>query len=99
MCRASKKQAVRKTDTAIAYNSARGWSVKTTNSSGKAATISTNYLSRSTSTSNLINAFNEGTDNGNGEGLSYKEVSVMLKVVTDNTANIIRNEAEISDAY
>ena len=51
---------------------------------GNGKTIKTNYLA-----DKLINAYD-------GSTLDYKEVSVVLKVVTDDTTKIIRNEAEIS---
>ncbi|MBQ9297503.1 MAG: Cys-Gln thioester bond-forming surface protein [Clostridia bacterium] len=53
-------------------------------------TISTDYLSKENGENNLIKAFD-------GQKLSYKEVSVVLKVVTNDTSGIIRNEAEISN--
>ena len=53
-------------------------------------TISTNFLSKETDENNLIRAFD-------GHTLAYKEVSVVLKVVTNDTSGIIRNEAEISN--
>ena len=58
--------------------------------------IKTNYLSN-VSTDNLIKAFDSSIDNGNGEGLSYKEVSVMFKVISTDVTKIIRNEAAITE--
>ena len=63
--------------------------------------ISTDYLSKEnegTPGSNLINAFgkNDGTKTEND--LSYKEVSVKLRVLADNIAGTeIRNEAAITE--
>ena len=55
--------------------------------------IKTDYLSKEVSEDNLIKAFNKET-----QEIDYKEVSVMLKVVTeDTTGKIIRNEACISE--
>ena len=60
---------------------------------GKILEIKTDYLSKEVSEDNLIKAFNKET-----QEIDYKEVSVMLKVVTeDTTGKIIRNEACISE--
>ena len=63
-------------------------------SNGK--TITTDFLSKAKGEDNLIKAFDSENDNGKGSGLSYKEVSVKLKVVSTDTKNIIRNEAAIT---
>ena len=60
---------------------------------GKILEIKTDYLSKEVSEDNLIKAFNKET-----QEIDYKEVSVMLKVITeDTTGKIIRNEACISE--
>lgn len=63
--------------------------------------ISTDYLSKeneTTSGGNLIKAFGENDGTKTEEDISYKEVSVKLKVVAEDKAgNIIRNEACISE--
>ena len=63
--------------------------------------ISTDYLSREnelTPGSNLIPAFGTNDGTKTEADISYKEVSVKLKVVADNiSGTIIRNEAAISE--
>ena len=62
--------------------------------------ISTDYLSKENETTvggNLIPAFGENDGTKTENDLHYKEVSVMLKVVSDNTGSTIRNEAAISE--
>ena len=63
--------------------------------------ISTEYLSKeneTTSGGNLIKAFGENDGTKTEKDISYKEVSVKLKVVSEDKAgNIIRNEACISE--
>lgn len=63
-------------------------------------TISTKYLSKENEKldgNNLINAFGSNDGTKTQEDISYKEVSVILKVVSeDTTGTIIRNEACIS---
>ncbi len=74
--------------------------------------ISTNYLDmyggepaptegedhRVSFTENLIKAFGKNDGTKTEADLSYKEISVKLKVVSDNIAGtVIRNEAEISE--
>jgi len=63
-------------------------------------TIKTDYLSKEneTSESNLIEAFGKNDGTKTEEDLDYKEVSVKLKVVSEDTiGTIIRNEACISE--
>ena len=82
---------------AIEFNQSRYW----TYADSTLTTIKTDYLSKENETSedgNLIKAFgaNDGTKTEND--LDYKEVSVMLKVVSEDvTGTIIRNEACISE--
>lgn len=63
--------------------------------------ISTDYLSKEnegTPGSNLIEAFGKNDGTKTEDDLSYKEVSVKFKVVSDNIAGtIIRNEAAITE--
>ncbi len=63
--------------------------------------ISSDYLSKENETTageNLIKAFGENDGTKTEKDLSYKEVSVKLKVVAENkTGTPIRNEAEISE--
>ena len=66
----------------------------TVSNNGK--TITTDFLSKAKGESNLIKAFDSENDDGKGSGLSYKDVSVKLKVVSTDTKNIIRNEAAIT---
>ena len=82
---------------AIEFNANMLWEIESYDSNDRVSVISTRYLSRDTLADNIIPAFDESQDNGNGEGLSYKEVSVMLKVTTTDTTTIIRNEAAITD--
>ena len=63
----------------------------------KITEISTNYLSKEIAEGNLIKAFGENDGTKTEKDISYKEVPVKLKVVSeDKTGNIIRNEACIS---
>ena len=63
----------------------------------KIVEISTNYLSKDINEDNLIKAFGENDGTKTEENISYKEVPVKLKVVSEDKAgNIIRNEACIS---
>ena len=66
----------------------------TVSNNGK--TITTDFLSKAKGENNLIKAFDSENDDGKGSGLSYKDVSVKLKVVSTDTKNIIRNEAAIT---
>ena len=66
----------------------------TVSNNGK--TITTDFLSKAKGEDNLIKAFDSENDDGKGSGLSYKDVSVKLKVVSTDTKNIIRNEAAIT---
>ncbi len=63
--------------------------------------ISSDYLSKENETTvgeNLIKAFGENDGTKTEKDLSYKEISVKLKVVAeDKTGTPIRNEAEISE--
>ena len=60
-------------------------------------TITTNYLSKNINVNKLIKAFNSETDDGKGSGLSYQDVTVDLRVITEDTTKIIRNEAAITE--
>lgn len=84
---------------AIEFNLVNCWTIKEIDSTTKEIkTVKSDFLSESKSTSNKIKAFDSEIDNGMGSGLSYKEVSIMLKVVAnDPSIGIIRNEAEISE--
>ena len=66
----------------------------TVSNNGK--TITTDFLSKAKGDNNLLKAFDSENDDGKGSGLSYKDVSVKLKVVSTDTKNIIRNEAAIT---
>ncbi|MBP3831884.1 MAG: hypothetical protein ILA02_05885 [Clostridia bacterium] len=66
----------------------------TVSNNGK--TITTDFLSKAKGEDNLLKAFDSENDDGKGSGLSYKDVSVKLKVVSTDTKNIIRNEAAIT---
>ena len=87
---------------AIEFNSNYYWTFKDKdiNKDGKIEFLESNYLSKeveSAKNSNLLKAFDSKNDDGKGSGLSYKELSIMLKVTAPNTyEKIIRNEAEIS---
>ena len=63
--------------------------------------ISTDYLSKENETTvggNLIPAFGDNDGTKTEDDISYKEVSVMLKVISeDTTGTVIRNEACISE--
>ena len=63
--------------------------------------ISSDYLSKENETTvggNLISAFGENDGTKTEADISYKEVSVMLKVTADNiSGDVIRNEACISE--
>ncbi len=63
--------------------------------------ISSDYLSKENETTvggNLIKAFGENDGTKTEKDLSYKEISVKLKVTAENkTGTPIRNEAEISE--
>ena len=63
--------------------------------------ISTDYLSKENETTvggNLIPAFGENDGTKTEEDIHYKEVSVMLRVVSDDTSGtVIRNEAAITE--
>ena len=60
-------------------------------------TITTNYLSKDVSEDNLLSAFDRENDDGEGSGLSHKDVTVKLRVTTENATKIIRNEAAITE--
>ena len=87
---------------AIEFNSNYYWTFKDSdiNKDGKIEFVESTYLSKETETTengNLLKAFDSINDDGKGSGLSYKEVSIMLKVTAPDTYDkIIRNEAEIS---
>ena len=75
---------------AIKFNRNQLWTFDDSDPTEK--TIRTTYLSKDTSTTNLIKAF----DKKNGI-LSYKEVSVKLKVTSTDSTKVIRNEAAITE--
>ena len=87
---------------AIEFNSNYYWTFKDSdiNKDGKIEFVESTYLSKETETTengNLLKAFDSANDDGKGSGLSYKEISIMLKVTAPDTYDkIIRNEAEIS---
>jgi len=82
---------------AIEYNQNRYWVY----ADNTLKTIKTDYLSKEnekTSNANLIPAFGKNDGTKTEADISYKEVSVKLKVVSENVAGtIIRNEACISE--
>ena len=94
---------------AIEFNQSKYW----TYADSTLTTIKTNYLDiyegqpapnngtedkREKTTKNLIKAFGANDGTKTESDLDYKEVSVMLKVVSENvTGTIIRNEACISE--
>ena len=86
--------------TAIKFNRNQLWAFDSSDTTGK--TIKTTYLSKDTSTTNLIKAFdkskiNDPDSEGFTKGLSYKEVSVMFKVTSTDSTKVIRNEAAITE--
>ena len=81
---------------AIEYNLNNYW----TYADSTLTKIKTDYLSKEneTTSSNLITAFGKNDETKTEEDLKYKEVSVKLKVISENiTDTIIRNEACISE--
>ena len=87
---------------AIEFNQRYLWGNFQYDESGdKIIQISTNYLSKDNETTpgeNLIAAFGQNDGTKTDADLSYKEVSVKFKVISnDTTGSVIRNEAEISD--
>ena len=86
---------------AIDFNNNALWNIDKLDSStpkARVTQISTEYLSqKKTSQANLIKAFGENDGTKTENDISYKEVSVKLKVVSDSVGQIIRNEACISD--
>ena len=86
---------------AVDFNNSRLWTISKTDTNMKVTEVSSDYLSKESETTeggNLIKAFgsNDGTKTEND--ISYKEISIKLKVVADDvTGIVIRNEAEISD--
>ena len=84
---------------AIKFNQDRYW----TYTDETLATIHTDFLSRSKEPvegdgSNLIKAFGRNDGTKTDKNLSYKEVAVKFKVVSENVAGtIIRNEAAITE--
>lgn len=84
---------------AIDFNNNALWNIDKLDSStpkARVTQISTEYLSNA-SQANLIKAFGENDGTKTENDISYKEVSVKLKVVSDSVGQIIRNEACISD--
>ena len=86
---------------AIEFNQSYLWKNFVYDESGeRIIQISTDYLSKEyeTTESNLIPAFGSNDGTKTEEDISYKEVSVKLKVISDDvTGSIIRNEACISE--
>ena len=85
---------------AIEFNFNNGWSYA---GDSTLKTIKTDYLSRDNETipgdgSNLIKAFGNNDGTKTESDISYKEVSVKLKVISEDvTGTTIRNEACISE--
>ena len=86
---------------AIEFNQKYLWgNFKYDENKEKIIEISTDYLSKENETTvggNLIRAFGENDGSKTEEDISYKEVSVMLKVVSDKAGEVIRNEAAITE--
>ena len=87
---------------AIEFNQKYLWgNFKYNDKKDKIIEISTDYLSKENETTlggNLIKAFGENDGTKTEKDISYKEVSVKLKVVSEDKAgNTIRNEACISE--
>ena len=86
---------------AIEFNQKYLWgNFKYDENKEKIIEISTDYLSKENETTvggNLIKAFGENDGSKTEEDISYKEVSVMLKVVSDKAGEVIRNEAAITE--
>ena len=85
---------------AIKFNRNQLWAFDSSDTTGK--TIKTTYLSKDTSATNLIKAFDKSKINdldaeGFTKGLYYKEVSVMFKVTSTDSTKVIRNEAAITE--
>lgn len=82
---------------AIEFNQSKYW----TYADSTLTTIKTDYLSKENETTtdgNSIKAFGANDGTKTESDLDYKEVSVMLKVISENvTGTIIRNEACISE--
>ena len=82
---------------AIEFNQSKYW----TYADSTLTTIKTDYLSKENETTtdgNLIKAFGANDGTKTESDLDYKEVSVMLKVISENvTGTVIRNEACISE--
>ena len=86
---------------AIKFNQEYLWGKFQYDENNRINQISTDYLSKDKETTkgdNLIKAFGENDGTKTKDDLSYKEVSVKLKVVAENlSGNVIRNEAAITD--
>ncbi|MCI8411515.1 MAG: hypothetical protein HFJ40_03590, partial [Clostridia bacterium] len=84
---------------AIEFNQDRFW----TYADKTLKTVKTDYLSRDNETipgdgSNLIKAFGKNDGTKTEKDIDYKEISIMLKVISENTTGTtIRNEACISE--
>ena len=76
---------------AIALNNQYKWKVASRNADGSIKTVKSNYLSKATAASNLLDAYNGGAKP------DYKDILITLKVTSTDVKNVIRNEAEISD--
>lgn len=84
---------------AIEFNQDRFW----TYADKTLKTVKTDYLSRDNETipgdgSNLIKAFGKNDGTKTEKDIDYKEISIMLEVISENTTGtIIKNEACISE--
>ena len=85
---------------AIEFNQNYYWAISQMDGD-RITEISTDYLSKENETTvngNLIPAFGTNDGTKTEDDISYKEVSVKLKVISDNVSGeVIRNEACISD--
>ena len=81
------------------FNRNYGWNKLSTDSTGK--TIATDYLSSANETETnktVLKAFDSENDNGEGSGLSYRDVQILVKVNKNAISNKnITNIAEISE--
>ena len=68
----------------------------TVSNNGK--TITTDFLSKAKGESNLIKAFDSENDDGKGSGLSYKDVSVKLKVVSTEDRDSVPEDWKKEDS-
>ncbi len=86
---------------AVEFNQEYLWGKFQYDENNRITQISTDYLSKDKEAiegDNLIEAFGENDGTKTEDDLSYKEVSVKLKVVAENlSGNVIRNEAAITE--